>query len=92
MGKQPVDAFSPCLWGSAFLDQSILQESDGSCCGIAELSGVMTSCEGFGAMIRCTASNYINWRHSTRYGGEFTSNEVVAGRKDVMVFVLGQMP
>ena len=31
-----------------------------------------------------------NWRHSTRYGGEFTSNVVAAGRKDVFVFVVEQ--
>ena len=31
-----------------------------------------------------------NWRHSTRYGREFTSNVFVAGRKDVVVFVVEQ--
>jgi hypothetical protein len=51
-----------------------------SCCGVAELNGVIRSCEGFVALIRCTVQT-TNWRHITRYGGEFTSNVVVAGEK-----------
>ena len=60
------------------------------CCGVVELDRVIKSCESFGALIRCTVSNYeiggilrdMAWNLQVTWSWR--------GRKDVFVFVVGK--
>ena len=61
-----------------------------SCCGVAELNGVIKSCEGFGALIRCTVSNHKIGGILRDMAGNLQVTWSWRGRKDVFVFVVGQ--
>jgi len=60
LSEQAINMFSGLIFGSGHFGLAILlrPSHESLLLRVAELNGVIKSCEGFGALIRCTVSTY----------------------------------